>query len=227
MDALTGRLKERRDRLCGDLGLPSEAGAAVFADLAERYAGPDRHYHTLSHLADVLDWLDRLAAPAAPSAALRLAAWFHDAVYDPRAADNEERSAALARERLAPLGLPAALPDEVARLILLTKTHTAADADYDGLLLLDADLAVLGADLDAYDAYAAAVRREYAWVPEEAWRSGRRRVLEGFLRREHLFRSGRMDGGREAAALANLRREAKTLAVAEAAAGGPGGTLSP
>src|SRR5262249_44897436 len=149
-----------------------------------RYGEPGRHYHTLEHVGAVLDTLDSLGES---TPALLLAAWYHDAVYDSRAADNEERSADLARATLAALGAPADGAAETARLSLLTKPHRTAEDDVAGQRLLDADLAVLGAEPATYDRYAAAIRREYAWVPEADYRAGRRRVLEGFLARPRIY----------------------------------------
>ncbi len=178
---------------------------AAFADLAARYAEPGRHYHTLDHIAAVLDVLGDLGDS---STALPLAAWYHDAVYDPRAADNEGRSADLARAALPALGVPGEVVGETARLILLTKTHRAAAGDEAGQWLLDADLAVLGADPETYDRYAAAIRREYAWVPDADYRAGRRRVLEGFLARPRIFFHLKHA---EAPARRNVRREVEAL----------------
>jgi predicted metal-dependent HD superfamily phosphohydrolase len=115
-----------------------------------------------------------------------LAAFLHDVVYDSRASDNEERSAEYARELLTGFGAERDVREETARLILLTKTHEAS-ADDDGCRLLDADLSILGAEPEVYDAYARAIRQEYAWVPEEEYRAGRRRVLERFLARPHIY----------------------------------------
>jgi predicted metal-dependent HD superfamily phosphohydrolase len=177
--------------------------------LAERYAEPARHYHTLDHVRAVLDVL---AAGGAVTAPLHFAAWYHDAVYNPRAGDNEERSAALARGALEPLGVRAAAGEETARLILLTKTHQTDAADAAGRLLVDADLAVLGADEADYDCYARAIRQEYAWVDKAAYRAGRRRVLQGFLGRPRLYHTPALFDRLEAAARRNLRRELARLA---------------
>jgi predicted metal-dependent HD superfamily phosphohydrolase len=173
--------------------------------LARRYSEPHRHYHTLDHIAALWDLL-----PEADSA-LSLAVYFHDAVYDTRAADNEERSAALAGAMLQPLYIPADVRAETRRLILLTKRHEATADDADGRRLLDADLAILGAPPDAYDRYAAAIRREFAWVTEDDYRRGRRNVLENFLRRERPYFTEEMRERREAQARENLRREIAAL----------------
>ena len=104
-----------------------------------------------------------------------LAAWFHDAVYDGER-DAEERSAAWAEDALAPL-VPAPVVAEVARLVRLTETHQPDDADPNGCALSDADLAILAAPPDRYDEYVAAVRREYAHLPDDVFDAGRAAVL--------------------------------------------------
>jgi predicted metal-dependent HD superfamily phosphohydrolase len=106
----------------------------------------------------------------------------------------------------APSCPPSDTIDEAARLILLTRTHEAGPDDRAGRTLLDADLAVLSADEPAYDAYADAIRREYAWVPEADYRAGRRRVLERFLVRPRIYFTMEMAEA-EPKARANLRRE--------------------
>jgi predicted metal-dependent HD superfamily phosphohydrolase len=180
---------------------PDAGGEAAFADLVARYGEPHRHYHTLDHVRAVLDSL-----PGA-GLALSFAAWYHDAIYDTRSDDNEERSAALMRSTLR---VPIEDLDGAARLILLTKTHQTTPADAKGLALLDADLAILSAGETIYDEYAAAIRREYDWVPEEAYRRGRAGVLRRFLERERIYHTVRMRG-REDVARGNLRRELERL----------------
>jgi predicted metal-dependent HD superfamily phosphohydrolase len=182
---------------------PPDVCERVFAELTVRYNSPDRHYHTLEHIEAMLELL--------PQAALALAVWFHDAVYDTRAADNEERSAALGDEMLQPLYVPPEIQAETRRLILLTKRHDTREDDADGRRLLDADLAILGAAEDEYDRYAKAIRQEYAWVPEDDFRRGRQRVLENFLQRRWIYFTDGMREQREVAARKNLRREIASL----------------
>jgi predicted metal-dependent HD superfamily phosphohydrolase len=146
-----------------------------------------------------------------------LAAWFHDAVYDTRRADNEERSAAFARKALSAVGAPGPVVDEVVRLVLLTRMHQAGPDDPEGQVLLDADLAVLAAEEDVYDRYAAAIRREYAGVADEDYRDGRRRVLEGLLRRPRIYATEMMFTCSEAAARRNLGREGRLLGAGHVA----------
>ncbi|MEU4566486.1 metal-dependent phosphohydrolase [Micromonospora sp. NPDC023956] len=181
--------------------------------LLARWREPHRHYHTVAHLTAVLDVIDAYAGHADRPDLVRLAAWCHDAVYDPRATGdaNERDSAALAGTLLTTLGTPAGAVAEVRRLVLLTAGHAVADDDRDGALLCDADLAVLGADPQRYDDYAARVRREYAHVPEPAFRAGRAGVLAGLLALPTLFRLPAPAARWEAPARANLTRELAVL----------------
>jgi len=183
----------------------------VTEGLLQRYAEPHRHYHDQRHLREVLDAVDRLAHHADDLAAVRLAAWFHDAVYDPRACDNEERSAALAQS-----ALPPPLADEVARLVRLTAEHSPQPGDRDGAVLCDADLAILGADEQRYDEYASDVRREYDHVADDAFRTGRTAVLARLLARDRLYSTATAYDLWEDRARANLRRELSVLGGAAA-----------
>ena len=58
-------------------------------DLLARYAEQHRHYHDQQHLAEVLQTIDELAEYADDADTVRLAAWFHDAIYDPQAGPGE------------------------------------------------------------------------------------------------------------------------------------------
>jgi predicted metal-dependent HD superfamily phosphohydrolase len=181
------------------------------AELIRRYQEPHRRYHDADHLADVLDRIDELAEDADDADAVRLAAWFHDAVYQPLRTDNEERSAVLAERMLADTDLPPETVAEVARLVRMTAAHDPDPADRNGAVLSDADLAILAADPERYAAYAAAVREEYAAIPDEAFRQGRADVLRGLLAAPALFRT---DQGRErweTAARHNLATELMLL----------------
>lgn len=191
---------------------------APYADrLLTAWAEPQRRYHTTAHLADVLARIDVLAPHAADPAAVELAAWFHDAVYRPDRSENEERSATLAERALPELGIDAARTAETARLVRLTVTHDPAPGDTNGEVLCDADLGVLARAPDAYAAYAAAVRAEYAFVPDEAFREGRAAVLRQLLDLPRLFRTPYGAAHWEAPARANLAAELAGLAQGECA----------
>lgn len=188
----------------------------VFDLLAAAYSAADRHYHTLEHLGEMFRVATRLTSITDDPSAVHLAIWFHDAVYDPRAKDNEERSAGLAETLLGPIGVPRSELDKVARLIRAT-AHLADDrrpGDRETAILLDADLAILGAAEERYRRYAADVRKEYAWVPEAEYRTARAAVLERFLARPRIYWNDLIRDEGEARARANLRAERDTLARA-------------
>lgn len=183
-----------------------EPDPAVGRSLLERYAEAHRHYHTVEHLTAILSTVDKLVMHATDAELVRLAAWYHDAIYDPRRDDNEERSAQLAESELTAARLPADRIAEVARLVRVTAGHDPAAADSDAEVLCDADLAVLASPAPRYDSYVAAVRQEYAHVDNNDWQNGRGAVLRNLLARPQLFRS---PPGRawEPAARANITRE--------------------
>ncbi|MEV6856129.1 hypothetical protein AB0M89_20295 [Streptomyces microflavus] len=170
-------------------GAPGPDPLPYAENLLVRWAEPQRRYHTTAHLTAVLDRIDTLAGYAPDVHAVRLAAWFHDAVYRPDRTENEERSAALAERALPEAGVAEAVTVEVARLVRLTVTHDPAEGDGNGEVLCDADLAVLAGGPDAYAAYAAQVREEYGFVPDEAFRAGRAAVLRQLLALPRLFRT--------------------------------------
>ncbi|MFI6923339.1 metal-dependent phosphohydrolase [Nonomuraea spiralis] len=203
-------------RLAGDwlaLAGGSPAARAAGAELIARWAEPHRRYHTLHHLAAVLAAVDDLAGEAADPAAVRLAAWFHDAVYDGRPGWDEERSAQLVQARLPRCGVSPGRVATAARLVRLTAAHdTVAGDDRDGAVLCDADLAVLGRP--GYDAYAADIRREYAHVPDDLFRLGRSQVLRRLLAAPRLYRTDRARELWEERARANMNAELARLDAA-------------
>ncbi|MGW0310119.1 HD domain-containing protein [Streptomyces flavidovirens] len=196
------------------------AGTELSADprpyaenLLARWAEPQRRYHSTDHLVAVLGHLDTLAGHADDPAAVRLAAWFHDAVYRPDRSENEERSAVLAERALSELGLDGARTAEVARLVRLTATHNPGPGDTNGEALCDADLAILAAPPGPYAAYASAVREEYGFVPDAAFREGRAAVLRQLLELPTLFRTPHGRDRWEARARQNLATELELLTV--------------
>jgi predicted metal-dependent HD superfamily phosphohydrolase len=189
---------------------PKEADT-LFQDLCRRCTEPGRAYHTLEHVAAMLETVSSFENELHDPIAVPLAVWFHDAVYDAKRGDNEEQSVAYAMAALKQGGaLPALLPT-LERLILATKTHHAAAGDTDCQILLDADLAVLGSSPEDYERYAQAIRQEYAWVSESDYRTGRKKVLESFLQRERLYQTQRLFDQLEQIARENLRREIEML----------------
>ncbi|MEU2425090.1 hypothetical protein ABZ619_29420 [Streptomyces sp. NPDC007851] len=189
---------------------------APYADeLLRRWQEPQRRYHTLAHLAAVLDHVDVLEEYADDPDLVRLAAWFHDAVYAPDRSENEERSARLAERALSEAGVSGAGTAEVARLVRLTVSHDPAPGDRNGEVLCDADLAILAAPPAAYAAYTAEVREEYHFVPSDAFRAGRSAVLRQLLDLPGLFRTPYGRAEWEPTARYNLTAELEMLSTAE------------
>lgn len=184
-----------------------QLGSGIIA----RYAEPHRHYHTLDHLRAMLIAIDDLADYATDIDAVRYAAFFHDAIYAVDRADNEERSADLARDVLETLGAGKELVAEVVRLVLLTRGHDSEAGDANGAVLCDADLVVLGGDPASYAAYATAVRTEYAHVPDDLFRAGRAGVLRALVNQTVLYRTPAARERYEERARANLAAELAQL----------------
>jgi predicted metal-dependent HD superfamily phosphohydrolase len=186
----------------------------LFDRLVAAYSAPERHYHNLEHLGEMFRVASRLGTSVDDPAAVQLAIWFHDAVYDTRAKDNEVRSGDLAVELLTPLGLPGELIAKVVELVRATAHLPSTDAEVDRNteVMLDADLAILGAAEERYRRYASDIRMEYAWVPDAEYRKGRSAVLQLFLDRPRIYRHPLLIEEGEAQARANMKAELEQLA---------------
>lgn len=169
--------------------------------LKARYAEPHRRYHTLEHVEHCLREFD--PRQAREPEAVELAIWFHDAVYDTRRSDNEERSAEL---------LLSLLPEatRAGELVLATKHHGASTPDE--ALLVDVDLAILGQPEERFDLYERQIREEYGWVPEDVFRAKRAGILQAFLDRPFIYRTELFRAKYEEAARRNLLRSKRSLA---------------
>ena len=191
----------------------AEHAYPVFDVIVAAYTSPERHYHNLEHLSEMFRVVGRLAPNVDDPAAAQLAIWFHDAVYDPRAKDNEARSGELAVDLLGPIGVPASTIERVVRLIRATAHMVSYEppGDRDTATLIDADLAILGAAEERYKRYAGDIRKEYAWVPEEDYVKGRAEVLRKFLARPRIFTHPLMFEEGETRARKNLTAELETL----------------
>jgi predicted metal-dependent HD superfamily phosphohydrolase len=187
--------------------------AAQRAALEAAYATPARAYHHFGHVQEVLAHGDEVAAGPGwrQPAEVALAMLYHDAVYEPGRSDNEARSAELALAHLQrwPQPVDAA---RVQALILLTARHgrlTAADVagDDDAALFLDCDMAILGADPAAFDAYDRGIAAEYRGrVPGWLFALNRRRFLKRLLAAPRIFISDFFHARLDTLARRNLRR---------------------
>ncbi|MER8409979.1 hypothetical protein [Mesorhizobium sp. M0618] len=188
---------------------------ALKSELSALYRAPGRHYHNLSHIEAMLALAGDCRRLLGDPEAIEAAIWFHDAIYDSKAKDNEAQSAALAEKELAGRADSSRL-DRISAMIVATATHQVppfddAAAIRDASLFLDMDLSILGAAPDAFDAYERAVRREYHWVEEPMWRAGRSAVLKNFLARPHIFHTEEFRQRFERQARENMARSLAAL----------------
>jgi predicted metal-dependent HD superfamily phosphohydrolase len=191
------------------LGCKAEA-ETYFANLRKHYAEAHRAYHNLAHVMDCLEQFDEVREQAHDANAVEMAIWYHDVIYDPRAKDNEERSAAMALAVMGELGLPASFKETVTLLILATKKHDVTLTP-DAAVLVDVDLSILGREPGRFDEYERQIRQEYDWVPAEAFAAGRAAVLDGFLARPNIYTTESFRGRYERQARENMRRSIQTL----------------
>jgi predicted metal-dependent HD superfamily phosphohydrolase len=183
--------------------------ASVLDALLARYAEPQRAYHTVRHLDECFGRFDRVLDRAARPGEVAVALFYHDAIYDPRASDNEARSAELAGSVVGAQGLASDVIDRIGALIMATR-HDAPPGTPDAALLVDIDLGILAAPAGRFDEYEREVRTEYGFVPGIIFRHKRREILRGFLARERIYTSGAFDED-EARARENLRRSLDRL----------------
>ena len=183
----------------------SPALRRLLGDVLGRYSESHRHYHTQQHLAECFEKVQDIIALAHHPAEVNVGLWFHDAIYDTRRHDNEEQSADWARNAARELGASAEIAQRIHELIMVTR-HAAEPRGIDAQVLVDADLSILGAPSARFQEYEAQVRREYAWVPDDAFRAGRATILKQLLGRPHLFSTASFRARYESQARRNLEQ---------------------
>jgi predicted metal-dependent HD superfamily phosphohydrolase len=181
-----------------------------FERLVAAYSERHRHYHNQSHICECLAEFDSARHLARRADCVELALWFHDAVYNPKASDNEEQSAALAGHCMEEAGMPTRLVSTVNGLIMATKHHNAGP-DEDAALMIDIDLSILGQSKDRFLEYERQIREEYAWVPRIIFGRKRAKILEQFLTRERIYSTDWFRKKYEEQARHNLQASIKTL----------------
>ena len=201
------QMLDQWQQLLINFSVRESAALPIYEDIVRRYGEAGRYYHTLAHIDQVLDTAAQLQPLARDYPAIQLAAWFHDIIYNTRTPDNEAQSAAFAESVLAKLAIPPETIRKVGRMIVATATHTNPTHDPDTAILLDADLAILGRDEAVFTQYCRDIRREYAWVPEPDYRSGRIEVLKRFLERPRIYQTSLLYQRLEKRARENLKGE--------------------
>lgn len=199
--------------LLAPFGVNPVISQQIFTDIAKAYSSAERHYHNLTHILQVLQIIDEMRLQAENPTALEFAAWFHDIIYDPKAKNNEEKSAEYATNILKFIKIPSSTIDKVAQIILATKNHQAADNDIDINIFLDADLSILGVSSSNYHVYSQAIKKEYSWLSESDYILGRIQVLQKFLQRERIYFTAQIFEVREMKARQNIQAEIESLSA--------------
>lgn len=198
-------------RSWAELGVPASAKLqGLFTDLISRYAEPHRYYHTRQHLEECFEKWSELRGQAHHPAEVEMALWYHDAVYDTHSDTNEQNSAELAGNTALSLGVDAASVQRIHDLILDTR-HATIPVDQDARLIVDTDLAILGAEPARFVEYEGQIRSEYAWVTYKIYRERRADVLQGFLARPYIFSTDLFRRRYELRARANIRSALEAL----------------
>lgn len=208
---MTGYLKERWKEVWQKLQADA-VPQVVFDELVQAYSSAERFYHNLTHIVDCLSMFDRTKSLAAHPEEIELAIWFHDAVYDTRRDDNEQKSAEWAGKVIRQSGLGVDIVEGVSDLILATR-HITEVGDTDAGLMVDVDLSILGADAKPFWRYEENIRKEYAWVPESLFRRKRVEILQGFLNRPYIYYHKQYREELEEKARLNLQQTVAKLSI--------------
>lgn len=201
------RLKLQWNVLTQEFGVEVNVSEGAFSDLVARYSGKDRFYHNLDHLINCFDIIESVKNKIENPSAVEFAVWFHDAIYNVRAKDNEELSASHAKKVMEEMNIPPNIIQRVEELILATKNHQLPkEEDKDCAIFLDADLSVFGLDEADFDRYSEAMRREYAWLSDQEYKTKRKEALLSYLQRERIYLTDEMFARFEEKARRNIQR---------------------
>jgi len=203
-------LKETFVSLLGRYTRNTELIDELWTEIEKSYSDTKRHYHTLTHLQNMLLQLSEVKSNILNWDAVLFSLYYHDLIYNSLKSNNEEKSAEVAAERMIRLELPLALIDHCKNQILATKLHQKSE-DNDTNYFLDADLSILGQSWEKYVDYYKNVRKEYAIYPDLIYKPGRKKVLQHFLSMERIFKTEYFRQKLEATAKENLKKELALL----------------
>lgn len=199
---------ERWNTLCLRLGIAADG--ETYGALLGAHAEKHRAYHTLEHIAACLRHLDDVQHRLKKPEEVEMSLWFHDAIYEPFSATNEEDSAEWAADWLQERGAAKPVIARIADHILDTKSHDTPES-VDSQYMLDIDLSILGTPPDIYDEFELNIRREYKRVPGFIFRKKRKAILQGFLNREYIYATEYFREKLEKTARINLVRAVSQL----------------
>lgn len=182
----------------------------VHAQLRQHYSDPQRRLHTLRRVASQLDALAAAAEHAAHPQELELAIWFRAAIFDPRSAENERRSAQWARNVARAAGLSMAVCDRIHDLVLVVAPGSEARQP-DEALMLDIEHAELGEAPVTYARFESALRQSFAHLPQALYAVLRRKAIADLLARPGIYYTEYFGSRLEARARSNLEHSLHRL----------------
>jgi len=182
----------------------------LWKEINSNYRSSHRYYHTVTHLDHLIAELYPVKDQIEDWETVTLSVAYHDIVYNPLKNDNEEKSAAMATDRLSQLNVSKDQKEKCRQQILSTRTHAVSDKP-DTNYLTDADLAILGSDPESYSEYSRKVRKEYKYFPDLVYNPGRKKVLMRFLEMSNIFKTTYFQNKYEVQARLNMASELKSL----------------
>ncbi len=204
-------LAEQWLQLCDDLQLKMELRDSYWQEIESHYSGPERHYHNLWHIEELLKWMAAYENQILDKEILQLSIWYHDIIYVPGRKDNEAQSAAFARLRLPNFNLSTDRIEKCCQQILATQSHQLLSEDADLAYLLDFDLAILAKPWDDYQVYAQQIRKEFQAFPDPIYQAGRKQALQSFLARPSIYHTPALCKRWEKLARQNIQAEINLL----------------
>jgi predicted metal-dependent HD superfamily phosphohydrolase len=181
-------LKERFIQNCLQFSNDQYIIDDLWTEIETKYSQKSRYYHNLEHLESMFSELESVKNKIQNFTEVSFSVFYHDIIYDATSKLNEEKSAEFSEIRLKKLNVNSESIEKISQQILATKSHLKSDVN-DINYLLDADLVILGKDLETYIDYTEKIRKEYAIYPDLLYKPGRRKVLKHFLELENIFKT--------------------------------------
>jgi predicted metal-dependent HD superfamily phosphohydrolase len=201
---IVDRMEQRWLDLWNRIGAQGNAHE-VYKDLVARYSEPHRHYHTLTHIEYCLDKFKNVRRFANDPNALELAIWYHDAIYDTKTDDNEDKSGIFAMDMTKKVLMNKDFSSKIGFLVSATR-HMMASYDSDARLIRDIDLSILGQSKEKFDEYERQIRKEYEWVPDDEYAIKRSIILKSFIDRLVIYKTKFFHDKYESRAVRNIMR---------------------
>lgn len=192
-------------------GLPRTGS---FETIVSRYTEARRHYHTMTHMAECFEAFDKLSHHCDHPMEVEIAIWFHDAIHEPVRHDNELRSSELAFTSLTKSGIELLCASRISKLIIATDRRSPPSSVDTGVLV-DVDLAILGASEVRFREYETQIRWEYAHLSDEVYLRARTQFVARLLKKcksgGHIYCTPEFRRDLEPRALANLQASLKRM----------------